>query len=255
MKFLKNFLTFSFPYFLGIFCADSLFWPDKPLSFNLTTALLSGGIYGIVTAIMRSKKEVIASLSSNSIPETKQAWTEFRKEFSLSSSRGQFAILLLISLSIFALLFIWLDNDLILSKKVPFSIFLIASLLSCLLSFKRSRLILTQQGIGFRGFGITVTGAWDTVKEVFKSRNGNEVLILKTATCITIFGTRNVTDFEIPLSDFEDAWQTGEIGRLLKENAPHLQFVEHKEPELLEIDSIEENEYWKAIRRVNKGNK
>jgi len=256
MKKFKTIFSYFLIAFVVKFCLDTfLFRPNVSISLNLFSALITSVAIGLALAWQRSKKEVVANSSSNSTFEAMGARGKFRKEFSLSASRIQFIVLLLGGLWIFTLLFAWMDNDLTLSNKIFLSTLIIASFLLCLISIYKSRLIFTEQGIEFVELFITVKGDWKNVKEIFTTRGREQVLILKTAACLTYFGSKSATDYEINLSGYEDAWQTGEIGRLIKENAVQLEFIEHKNSDPLESEGFEEDGQWKAIRRAIKGDK
>ncbi len=256
---MKKFKTI-FSYFLimfgtKFFLDTFLFRPDAAISFNLFSALITSVVIGFVIAWQRSKKDVIANSFSNSTFETMGAGGKFRKEFSLFASSAQFMVLLLGGFWIFTLLFAWMNNDLTPSNKILLSILIIASFLFCFISVYKSRLIFTERGIEFIDFFTAVTSDWKNVKEIYTTRGREQVLILKNATYVRYFGSKNLTDYEITLSGYEESWQTGEIGRLIKENAVHLQFIEHKKSDPSEPRSFEEDGQWKAIRTAIKGDK
>jgi hypothetical protein len=125
----------------------------------------------------------------------------------------------------------------------------------CFVPIYKNRLIFTEQGIEFIDFFITAKGDWKNVKEIYTTRNGEQKLILSPVACVTYFGSKNLTDYEINLSGYEESWQNGEIRQLIKENAVHLQFIEHKDADPSETESFEEDGQWKAIRRAIKGGK
>jgi len=256
MKKFKIIFSYFLIAFVVKFCLDTfLFRPNVSTSSNLFSALIVSVAMGLAYAWQRSKKEVVANSSTNATSETMGAREKFRKEFSLSASRIQFTVLLLGGMLIFILLFAWMDNDLTPSNKIFLSILIIASFLLCLISVYKNRLIFTEQGIEFIDFFIKVTSDWKNVKEIFTTRGREQVLIFKTTSYVTYFGSKEATDYEVSLSGYEDEWQTGEIGRLIKENAVHLQFIEHKEADPLQTESFEDDGQWKAIRKAIKGDK
>ncbi|MFZ5857550.1 MAG: hypothetical protein ACOYZ6_12020 [Chloroflexota bacterium] len=147
---------------------------------------------------------------------------EFRMEFSNSTNSVIFMVasVLLLSVSVILLIskFSW---EIIIFALMP----LMASILFMVLALNPQKLIFSNSGIKFQSLLLDYECEWADIFEIAGLYGRGDAIVLKNVTFKKNFLPRSFFDYKLSLSSFDTHWEKRVIGRIIKQNAPFLEFL------------------------------
>lgn len=183
---------------------------------------------GVVSSLVVFLFNIISILQTKIIAKSVDIRTEnadienipFAREFQPAPQLGLVALFF-----IFIAVIIWdwreyLPN----STKIIGTIFYGGMIIIIIISLVFQKLILANDGIKyFNGFG-KVEFPWKNAIEIVKTGSGNNMMIARDVSYSGLW-KRKISKYEVPLSFFDKNWRTGEIGKIIEQNA-HLEFID-----------------------------
>jgi len=137
------------------------------------------------------------------------------------SIQGRWIVLIFIFITI--VICNWTVTSPLINQAIA-SIILGGWIIFIVVTIVRSIFVLSENSLEyFNGFG-RVELPWKNVIEVVKTPGNNDMLIVRDVSYSGLW-KRKVFEYEIPLSIFDQNWRTGEIGKIVEQNA-NLKFID-----------------------------
>jgi hypothetical protein len=136
----------------------------------------------------------------------------------------EFGITLILIVTIFLLLYVCFDGENAFGLR--FLLWISGLLLVLTVLAVRQRLVFTKEGVAYQSILYRKKVSWEEIKGI-ESKNGVDVLLVAEKKKKS-FWERWMDELmywgNIPLSEFSRSWKEAEIGDILRENLPDLEF-------------------------------
>lgn len=184
------------------------------------------GIYIIVlfSSLSSIKRKTIAKSKTLGVQTVKP--DNFKREF-IASTEGATILILLSGVFVFLFVLVLASGNIVGSiiPVVIFTLLFFALLVAgALQSNHPAKLVLSHYGVEYYSLLLKYKCGWEDIKEIASFMNGTDSMILNKATYRKNILTALYFDHKIQLSAFDRHWKRGEIGKLIKQNAPQLKF-------------------------------